>query len=71
MMTPHARQNSPARGRQKRELNKAAANVRHAGLDVLPELELLRALADLDGGAVRRPTSSSTVFKTVDDGRGK
>ena len=30
-------------------------NVRHAGLDVLPELELLVALADLDGAQLAGP----------------
>lgn len=35
--------------------NEAAVNVSHSGLDVLPELELLFALADLDGAQFAGP----------------
>ena len=40
---------------QKTRLHKSTVNVRHAGLDVLPELELLVALADLDGAQLAGP----------------
>jgi len=41
-------------------------NIRHAGVDVLPELELLRALADLDCTDFARPVVDVLEQVTVD-----
>jgi hypothetical protein len=40
---------------QEARLNKAAVNIRHPGRDILPELKLLVAFADLDRAQLTGP----------------
>src|SRR2546423_3270450 len=51
---------------QQAAAHEPSVNVRHAGFDVLPELELLVALADLDGAQLASPVVDVLEQMAVD-----